>query len=167
MNRALGYLGQALVYAAFAAVLGYFASAPSYRHFPRDMAQIKLSFAHGGGRVGECRRLTPEELAKLPPNMRKPVVCPRERVPVFVQLELDKNILYRDSLPPTGLFGDGPSRAYQRFQVAPGPHHLTARMRDSRRTEGFDYERDADIRLKPGQNFAIDFRAETEGFIFR
>jgi hypothetical protein len=156
-----------LVYAGFAAVLGYFASAPSYQHFPRDMAQIKLSFAHGGERVGECRRLTPEELAKLAPNMRKPVVCPRERVPVFVELELDEEILYRDSLSPPGLFGDGPSRAYQRFAVAPGPHRLTARMRDSGRSEGFDYEREADVDLIPGQNFSIDLRAETEGFIFR
>ena len=33
--------------------------------------------------------------------------------------------------------------------------------------EGFDYERRAEVELAPRQNLAIDFRAETGGFIFR
>ena len=70
-------------------------------------------------------------------------------------------------LPPTGFAGSGPSRAYQRFAVPPGRHELTARLRDTDRAEGFDYERMAVVELAPAQSLAIDFRAEMGGFIFR
>jgi hypothetical protein len=161
----LRYFGQAVVYLLVAVVLGYFASAPSYIHLPPDQALIKLSFAHGAARKGECRRRTAEELARLAPNMRRPMECPRERLSVEVELLLDGAPLYRAVLPPTGLAGDGPSRVYRRFAVAPGPHRLMARLRDSSRTQGFDHEREAEIELAPGQNFVIDFRKDAGGFV--
>jgi hypothetical protein len=164
--EALRYVGQGVVYLLVAVVLGYFSSAPSYTHFPADQALIKLSFAHGAERKGECRRLGAEELARLPPNLRRPVECPRERWPVVVELVLDDATLYQASLPPTGLAGDGPSRVYRRFAVAPGSHRLIARLRDSARAQGFDYVREATIELAPGQNFVIDFRKDIGGFVF-
>jgi hypothetical protein len=85
---------------------------------------------------------------------------------VTVELLLDGAPLYHDLLPPTGLAGDGPSRAYQRFAVPPGRHELILRLRDSDR-EGFDYERTVTIDLAPAQSLAIDFRGEMGGFIFR
>jgi hypothetical protein len=54
----------------------------AYRHLASDQALIKLSFTRVGKPVGDCRKLSAEELAKLPPNMRAPTVCPRERSPV-------------------------------------------------------------------------------------
>ena len=48
---------------------------------------VSLSFSRAGQRIRECRRLTQEELNRLPPNMRKPEDCPRERLPVRVLLE--------------------------------------------------------------------------------
>ncbi|MGB8274284.1 MAG: hypothetical protein WCF16_03330 [Alphaproteobacteria bacterium] len=160
-------VGQGAFYLILAAVLGYFASLPAYTYFPADRAQIKIGFAHGAQRREQCHRRTAEELAELAPNMRKQIACPRERLPVEIELDLDGQPLYRASRPPTGLFGDGPSKVYRSFQVAPGPHRIVARLRDSDRKEGFDYERDADVTLSPLQNFAIDFRAETGGFLFR
>lgn len=130
------------------------------------MAMIKLGFAHGADRVEPCRQRTPEELQALPPNMRRPQECARERMPVVIEIHLDGELLYRDSLPPTGLAKDGPSRVYQRFAVPPGRHELVARLRDSRREEGFDYEKRAVVDLAPQQSLAIDFRPETGGFIF-
>ena len=50
--------------------------------------------------------------------------------------------------------------------VSAGRHRLVARLRDSDRTEGFDYEHEAEIELAPGQNFVVDFRAVSGGFIF-
>lgn len=167
MAEALRYLGQAGFYLLTAAALGYFAAAPSYTHFPPDQALIKLSFAHGGERKGECRRRSAEEIAKLPPNMRRPLDCPRERVPLYVELELDGTPRYRAVLPPTGLSGDGPSRVYERFAVAPGPHAILARLRDSGRSEGFDYIGETHVDLAAGRNFVIDFRTEAGGFIFK
>jgi hypothetical protein len=127
------------------------------------MALIKLSFAHGAQKE-DGRRRTDEELANLPPNMRRPMVCSRERLPVAVELLIDGAPLYQAVLPPTGLAGDGPSRTYQRFAVAPGRHELSARLRDTDRAEGFDFERTAVVELAPAQSLAIDFRAEMGGF---
>lgn len=166
MTRALRYLGQAVVYALIALLLGSFADWPHYARYPADQAQILLSFAHGGQRKGECRRLTPEEIADLPANMRRPTVCPRERLPVEVELLLDGQPLFSAALPPSGLSGDGSSQVHRRFTVAPGAHSLTARLRDSARTEGFDYERSEAVTLRARQNLVIEFRSEMGGFLF-
>ena len=166
MAKPLGYLGQGMIYLLLALGIGYFSDRPAYTHFPPDMALIKLSFAHGAQKE-ECRRRTPEELAKLPPNMRRPMACSRERLPVTVELLLDGAPLYQAVLPPTGLAGDGPSRAYQRFPVPPGRHELTTRRGVSDRTVGFDSERTAVVELAPAESRAIDFRAEMCGFVFR
>ena len=167
MTKPLNLIGQAIAYAVFGALLGYFSAAPAYMHRDPSMAQIKISFSHAAQRVGECRHLSPEEIAKLAPNMRRPLDCPRERLPILIELELDNRPLYRGKLPPTGLARDGSATIYQRFPVAAGKHRLVARLRDSKRTSGFDYESTADIELAPRQNFVIEFRAETGGFIFK
>lgn len=166
MSKALRYIGQAAVYLLIAVVLGTLADTPRYRLFPEDKAQIVLNFAHGGQRKGECRRLSAEEIAKLPPNMRKPSVCPRERVALLVELTLDGALLFRASLPPGGLAGDIPSQVHRRFTVEPGSHRITARLRDSDRSEGFDYERSEEVVLDERQSFVIDFRSDRGGFVF-
>jgi hypothetical protein len=166
MNAPARYLAQAAVYGLLAAFIGYFANHPAYTHFPPDRALIKLSFSHGAQRKAECRRLSPEELARLAPNMRKPVQCERERLPVAVELTVDGATLYRASVPPSGLTGDGPARMYRRFAVAPGTHVVTMRLRDTARAEGYDYERSGTVELAAGQSFAIDFRTDL-GIVFR
>lgn len=157
-------LGQAVVYTAFMAVLGYFATSPAYTYVDPGAAVITLSFGHAGEKVSECRRLTPEEIAALPANMRRPLDCPRRRVSLLVDLQLDDETVYRALLPPSGLAGDGASSVYERFRVAPGHHRITARLRDSRREEGFDYELDKEVELEAGQHLIIDFHAGTGGF---
>lgn len=166
MTSALRLIGQVIVYAGFAAVIGYFSHAPAFQHFPADKAVLTLSFSHGAKRKGECHRLTREELLKLAPNMRKPVSCPRERLPVVVKIEVDGLPLFEASLPPTGLSRDGPSTIYRKFVVAPGSHKIVALLRDSNRATGYDYKASQDVTLVPAQNLAIDFRADTGGFIF-
>lgn len=165
-GEAVRIAGQILAYAAFAAVLGYLSNSPAYTHLEPGRALIRLSFSHAGAPVRECRRLTPEEIAELPPNMRRPTDCPRERVPLRVELELDGEVLFDGLQPPSGLAGDGASTVYRRFPVAAGRHRLSVRMRDSRRTEGWDWQRSAEIDLRPQENFAIDFRPAAGGFVF-
>jgi hypothetical protein len=160
MIKVTRYIGQFIAYALFALVVGYFATQPVYTHLDPDMALIKLSFSHAGAHRQECRQLTQEELNRLPPNMRRPMDCPRERRPLLVELELDGEILYRDELPPSGLAGDGASTAYRKFPLAAGSHQL------GRREEGFDYVKSAEVTLAPQQNFVIDFRPEFGGFLF-
>jgi hypothetical protein len=167
MIRPLPLLGQAAAYILFAAFLGIFSVAPSTTYLEADLAVIKLSFSHASDRIGPCRRLSPEEIAALPPNMRRSEDCPRARLALLVELELDDEIAIRRLLPPIGLRRDGASSVFQRFQVAAGKHRIVARLRDSARSEGFDYEGEVEVELAPGQNFVIDFRAESGGFIFK
>ena len=166
MPKPLQWLGQTLVYLGIAALFGFFSDWPRFTYFPADKAQILLSFAHGAQRKGECRRLSAEEIAEMPANMRRPEICPRERLPVYVELLIDGEPLYSDHLPPSGLSGDGPSQIHRHFEVSPGPHELTVRLRDSARSEGFDYLRSETITLRERQNFLIDFRPDTGGFVF-
>ena len=65
-----------------------------------------------------------------------------------------------------GLFGDGPSQVYLNFAVPAGRHMLAARLRDSDRAEGFDYERSEDVDIAPGRRLVIEFRQEQGGFNF-
>jgi hypothetical protein len=157
-------VAQVAAYAAFMAMLGYFATMPAYTYMDSGAAVVTLSFRHAGAPVRECRRLTPEEIAALPANMRRPTDCPRERVSLLVELRLDDETLYRASLAPSGLAGDGASSVYRRFVVAPGHYRLSAGLRDSRREQGFDHEMAEDIELLPGQHLVVDFRANTGGF---
>lgn len=157
-------LGQVVFYLPFALAVGYFSFAPDYARVRADRALIKFAVAHGAGKRGECREVSAEELARLAPNMRRPRICPRERLPVVVEFELDGRRLYAASLPPTGLSGDGPSRAYKRFVVAPGRYRLVARLRDTARADGFDAVTEAEVELAAGQSLAVDFVPHSGGF---
>lgn len=160
------YLRQVLVLAAIATFIGLFSVAPGYTHHPPDMAMIRLSFAHGAPRT-ECRRLSPAELARVAPNMRRPAECPRGRPSVFVTLELDGRPAFEALLPPSGLSGDGPSRFYRGLTVLPGPHRLRLGLRDTARDTGFDYTRSFDVTLVPTQHLTIDFDSGAGGFFLR
>jgi hypothetical protein len=167
MPSALSFVGQAVVFAVVAAFVGYLAAHPVYHQVPEGDAQIKLALQHGGARVVDCRRRTAEELAKLPTTERRPNDCSRERVPLVIELSVDGRPIYEDVLPPTGLSRDGASRAYRKFLVPAGQHVIEAKLRDSKRSSGFDYEKRVEAELKPWQNLAIDFNAEKGGFLFR
>ncbi len=166
MREVLKYLGQGAVYALIAALFGIFATWPIYRHFEADKAQLTISLAHSAKRLSECRRLSAAEIAELPANMRKPLDCPRERLPVLIELDLDGQTIVKKSVPPAGLFGDGPSQIYENFTIPAGGHTLAARLRDSARSEGFDYSHEATVDIRPRQRLVIEFRAEAGGFRF-
>ena len=161
----LKYFGQIVFYVLFAMGIGYFSVKPFYTYSDPGMAMIKLSFSHTGAHVRECRRFTQEELNALAPNMRRPKDCPRERVPLLVEFELDGEVIYKDKLQPDGLAKDGSATAYKAFTVTSGLHEIKIRMRDSRRTEGFDWQFEKQVKLSPRQNLAIDFHRGTGGFI--
>jgi hypothetical protein len=163
----VGFLGQGVFYAAIAAAVGILASRPVYRQVPEGEAQIKLALQHGGARVADCHRLTAQELEKLPSAERRPNDCLRERVPLAIELSVDGKPIYDDVLQPTGLSRDGISKTYRKFLVPAGRHVIEARLRDSKRSEGFDYVNRLETDLEPWQNLAIDFKAERGGFLFR
>ncbi len=162
----LNYPLQAVCYAAFMAVVGYFSTSPPYVHVPADKALVKLSIQHAGQRKEECRERTPEELAKLAPNMRAATVCPRERAPVAVEVEVDGKPLFAATAPPSGFAKDGASSIYRRVTVPAGSHRVVARLRD-KATGDFNFVEDRTVELKPGRVLVLDFDANRGGWIFR
>jgi len=162
MNTALRYMGQALAYALFALVLGYFSTSPAYQQLPRDYALIKLSFSHAAQRKQPCRERSAEEMAKLPRNMRIAKDCPRERSDVVVEMDMDGQPLYHVVLPPSGLAHDGASSVYRRLPVRAGAHRLILRLKDTEQG-AFGFVRDEVVTLEPGRVLVIDFKADAPG----
>jgi hypothetical protein len=167
MGNVLRYIGQAVFYALFAVFIGYFASAPAYVHVAADQAVVKVSFSHGGQPVKPCRQRSKEELERLPPNMRTPMECVRERSPVEFEFELDGQKIYSVSAPPRGLSRDGASTLYRRLTVPAGEHRLSARLKDSVLIDKPNYQHAETVMLKPGQIFVVDFDARHGGFVFK
>ncbi len=159
--------GQFLVIVALFAGVVALSDWPPYDQTTKDSGVVMLSFVHGADRKGECRRLTPEEIAKLPANMRRVQDCPRGRRSIYVELDVDGRSAYRADLQPTGIAGDGPSRVYQRFVLPAGKHDVAVRMRDTARSDGFDHERRESVELSADQMLVIDYRPESGSFIFR
>jgi len=165
MAKPAAIAGQIILYGAFAAFIGYFATSPTYRQIPDDVALSKLSMSHLGGR--ECRKRSAEELARLPPNMRAPLDCPRERSDIALQLELDGKPTFQTVMHPTGLSKDGVSTVYKRFEVKAGTYQLAVKMNDNLVNPGFNYVKQAQVTLKPAQVLVIDFNPDKGGLFFQ
>lgn len=160
---ARAWLGQGLLYALFAAVIGLFSQWPVYHHLAADQALIKVSFSHTGQPVADCQKQSEAELAKLPPNMRAPIKCPRERSPVRVEVDIAGAPALRRSAVPSGLSRDGASAVYQRLVVRAGEQRIAVRLNDDARRPGFTHQREATVQLAPAQVLVIDFDANRGG----
>lgn len=163
----MAWAGQALLYALFALVIGTFSHWPAFHPLGPGEAQIKVSFTHSGKPVDECRPLTADELAKLPPNMRAPMKCPRERSPVTVEVDVGGVTAMRRTVAPSGLARDGASAVYHRLNVAAGEQRIAVRLNDDVRRAGFTYQREATVKLAPAQILVIDFDADRGGITLR
>ncbi len=166
-NRSpLGLVMQAITYAWFAAVIGILASSPQYAHQAAGAALIKLNLNHPGLRKVKCHKRSAKELAKLAANMRSLTDCPRERWPVYVELELDGDVIFSEEAAPAGIAGDGPSSFYRTFTVPAGSHRMTMRLRDQG-ASGFGYEATHQADIIARQVVAVQFDAAEGGFIVK
>lgn len=161
------WLGQAVLYGAFAAVLGLFSAWPNYSYSEPDTAQIKLSLSHPGKRIEACHTRTREELAKLAPNMRAKLDCARERWAVAIELTLDGDVVFTGSAKAAGLHQDGSSSFYNKFRVPTGAHTLTVRLNDAGPESGYTHEFSRDVFLTNAQNLVIGFREDGSGFFLK
>jgi len=157
---------QAVNYFLFMALVGYFSVAPSYTHLDGDLSQVTLAFGHAGESLEPCRQLSPEELLKLAPNMRKPMDCPRERSPVVVELLMDGEMLLEVTANPTGLFGDGSVDIFRSVRVPTGRHTFEVRMNDNVRIDGYTHQASHEAELERARLLVVDFTPEP-GFRFR
>ena len=165
-NIPLRYLLQAFNYAIFMALIWYFATSPTVRVIEDDEAMITVAFGHAGDTRKACRRLSQEELMKLPPNMRKPEDCPRERSPIFIEALLDGKTIFSKTMMPPGIFSDGSVNIYYNSKVPAGKHTFEIKMDDSVRKEGFNHQLMQDIDIKPAQILLVEFDT-LKGFVIK
>lgn len=165
--KVIRYLVQGLLFVAFMGVVAYFSVQPRYTYAPAELAAVKLSLSHAAERLEPCVQLTVEEIAAMPANERRPAKCTRERLPLWVELDIDGELMLSVVAVPSGLWNDGPGSIYERFNVSPGEHTITARLRDTARDDGWDYVHSEVVTLEPARYFTVTFKAETGGFIFR
>lgn len=167
MKKVWRYLGQGVFYLLFIAFIGYFSTAPSFTNMPADQALVKFTFAHPGERLEPCVERTPEELAKLPPQRRFKMECPRERAPLQVEFEVNGQMVYQAEIPAKGIKKDLPSPIYQRFTLPAGEHYMIVRMRDNVQDEGFTYIAEHTATLASLQTLVIDFDEGNKKFTFK
>lgn len=166
MNRAVARGLQVVLYGAFAATLGWFSTSPAFEPLPPGHALIRVSLNHAGQRKAACRTRSPEELAKLAPNMRAAEDCPRERAPVLVKVELDGRSVADIVAIPSGLSRDGASVAYRRIPVPAGTHRIRVQLADDA-AGTFDRVREEEMRLDPGRVLVVDFEPGKGGILLR
>lgn len=165
MNPTLAYIGQGIGYALIMLFIGYFSTSPAYTHLDPNKALIRVSLAHPGKLVGECRELDPAQAARLPPGAKVPMECPRERSNLDIEFDLNGEPIFRKTVTPSGLSRDGAGYVYEVLEVDPGDYVLDLRMRDDVRTEGFDHERRVEITMAPGRQLVVDFIPQRGGFV--
>lgn len=164
--KLLRIAAQLVLYVPLMAIIGYFSTEPRFSAVAPDQALLRLSFIHAAERKQACRERSAEELAKLAPNMRAALDCPRERADVLVELEIDGAVVLHREVKPAGLQHDGNAVMYQRLALPAGRHRVVARLRD-RAEGGFNFNRDETVDLPAGRVLLIDFNASQGGFLFR
>ena len=97
--------------------IGYFTYSPTYQYTDGQQIELKFVVRYSGDLIGECRDLTEEEMQKLPPNMRKTQVCPREKSPMTVTLSVNGDELYGTTIKPSGIQNDGVLAFYKSFKL--------------------------------------------------
>lgn len=153
--------GQVVFYLIFLGFVGHHADQPVYHHLSAGEAEIRLAVRHSGQLLGECRELSDSAVKQLAPNMRNPLVCPRERSNVNVELALNGEVLFTDAIAPAGLHNDGISAIYRSFRVREGPANLRVRIDDDEVHAGFTDEFDRELTLRSGDSLVVEY---TDGF---
>lgn len=162
--KPLNLLLQALNYTVFMAMVWYFSFSPPYRQLTDDEAVVTLAFGHAGKRIAECSVMSPEELEKLAPNMRKPMDCPRERSPVSLELRVDDELAIKEVFDAPGLYQDQSIDVYRDIKVASGEYRLSIRMNDDVGVDGPTHRFERSVSLRPAQRLVVSFDAKENGF---
>lgn len=156
-NKIRSWPGLIAAFAVFAIVVGYFSKSPNFRLREPEQALLKLSISHQGELRYECRQRSAKEIEDLPPNMRRPLDCPRERWPLRVTLHMDGKVLFDKEIPPTGLAKDGTAYAYRRLPIPAGEHTFSLSVLDSQDPDTQPDHRTETLELTPGQVLVVEY----------
>jgi hypothetical protein len=148
--KALRVAGQALFWTATMLLVVAFAHWPPVTPLPPGHGELKLSMAHLTERLSPCRQLSEDERAALPPNMRVFEICERERAPARLEILLDGEPIFVESVRPAGSHRDGRAYLHRTWPLPAGDYTLELRLRDTPREQGFDKQARFALSLQPG-----------------
>lgn len=148
-------------------LIWYFSFSPPYVRLTPEQSMITLALSHAGKPVQECRKKSPEEMAKLAPNMRVLEDCPRERSPVKIEVLMDNNPVIDQVVDPPGLYKDQGVDIYHSVKVPVGDHRLEIRMNDSVTVDGPTHHFEQSVSLAPAQLLVIQFNNAQNQFVIR
>jgi coenzyme F420-reducing hydrogenase delta subunit/ferredoxin len=142
----------------------FFSEMPKYPFYNKNMSLIKFTFKYSGKHKIEQRELTESETKDILRHMRRTnspfpqirMVGKRERLPLYVELELDDRKILSKTYYPAGLRKDIPTFAYEEIEVSPGRHYIKIKMRDSKDTSQFNYFIEKEIDVMPERTFVLD-----------
>lgn len=165
-SKFIRYLLQAFNYSLFMAIIWFFSTSPSFQQLEENQAVMTIAFSHVGELREPCHKLTQEELMALPPNMRAPMKCTRERSPIVIEALLDGEPVYMHTAEAPGLFKDSGVDIYYSIKVPAGKHHISIKMDDSVLRQGFNHVFEQEVNIAPAQILLVDFEFE-RGFVVR
>lgn len=113
-------LGILLALAATAA-LGALSQAP-YARTASPAPLLRLAWRVRGTPVHQCRRLTAEELARLPPHMRRTEECERRILPYRLHVLVDGRTVIDHLVEAAGARSDRPLYVLDEVTLPPGEH---------------------------------------------
>lgn len=157
---------QIAAYALFFGLIGGFSNAPAYRHLDAGRATVTLSIRHAGQRLGDCKPLAAAELARLPAGAQAPPDCPRQRSPLWLELDVNGKASLRQTVEARGIHGDGMASTYRRLEVPAGRVELEVRMKDHPDQTEFPYHAHRSLQLSPAEVLVIEFDPESRRFGF-
>lgn len=118
--------------------LGYSAPQP-------EASELVVTFKHPGRTSEECRDVSPEEQAKLPPHMRRDRICDRHRPDVRLRISIDGQVVSESSHPPSGLWSDGNSIAVERIPIALGTHRVRVEIGDAPEEDAWSHVTEEEV----------------------
>ena len=139
-------------------------------------AIVRLAWRARGERVRDCRRLTPEELAKLPAHMRQAEVCEGRVLPYRLAVEVDDQPVANQVIRGAGAREDRPLYVYQDIPVQPGLHRIAIQFTLEGRPEAHEESRlatpprlalDTTLSLAPRQVLLVTYDEEREQLVVR
>jgi hypothetical protein len=121
--------GAGLLLAVAAAGTTAWLSQAPLRSAAVDQAMIRLAFGVRAEQLEHCRRVSAEELAKLPPHMRQSVICEGRSASYRLRAWVDEAPMVDVELTGGGLQHDRPIHALREIPVTPGTRHLRVEWR--------------------------------------
>lgn len=151
--------------------LGAFSAFPLALSDPKE-GQLIVSFKHVAPFEREGKKLSREEIEKLPRHMR-PQDAERSRtgrrVETFLSVRLDGRPLIEKVYRPSGFGENGPTFAYEELKVPAGRHVVEATLADAQGKKEEEEEAHQERRrwlvseevlIRPRQLLLIDFSPE-------